>query len=144
VVRYHFKAPRFAQVTGKRLLFHAMPFRRGQLSPFSATTRRLPVEFPNAWKEVDETHILVPEGFTLDNAANPGSVDFGKSGSYMVKMIITTPKDPPGRTELTVTRDLTFGSNGRLDFPVANYQALKNIFNDMQVRDGHIMSLISK
>ena len=144
IVRYHVKAPQFAQVTGKRLLFHAMPFRRSQLSPFSATTRRYPIAFPNAWKEVDEMHIRIPEGFALDNAANPGSVDFGKQGSYMIKMEVATPKDPPGPTELSVTRDLTFGSSGHLEFAVANYQALKTIFNDIQVRDGHMMSLIAK
>lgn len=35
-IRYHLKAPRFAQVTGKRILFQPIAFRRNIASPFTA------------------------------------------------------------------------------------------------------------
>lgn len=49
--RYHLDAPRYAQVTGKRILFQPSAFRRGQASPFTASERHFPIAFPFAWKE---------------------------------------------------------------------------------------------
>lgn len=135
--RYHLEAPRFAQVTGKRILFQPMAFRRGQASPFSASERRFPVNFPYAWKEVDEIHIRLPEGFALDNADNPGGMDFGETGSFRLEMRIANGADQ----ELQADRELTFGKKGLLFFQQQNYAALKRIFDAIQVRDAHTISL---
>jgi hypothetical protein len=139
-IRYHVSAPHYAQVTGKRILFQPIAFQRAIASPFTAADRTLPIEFPYAWKEVDEIHIGLPEGFQLDNAENPGSLDFGAPGSYSLKMQSVTGTKP----ELQVSRDLTFGKAGNVIFPVKTYPALKNVFDGIQVRDAQTMSLIAK
>jgi hypothetical protein len=64
---YHFDAPHYAQVTGKRLLFQSSPFHRAIASRFSASERRFPVEFPYGWREFDEIHIQLPPQWALDN-----------------------------------------------------------------------------
>jgi Domain of Unknown Function with PDB structure (DUF3857) len=140
-VHYHLKAPLYAGSTGKRILFQAMPFRRGDRSPFTASERQYPVQFPYPWNENDQIHIQVPDGFTLDHPATPGDVEFGRLGSYKVKMSIVKTD---GETELFTTRDFTFGANGQTDFPAQSYSTVKQIFNDVQVRDGHSMSLLAQ
>lgn len=134
-IRYHLQAPQYAQVTGKRLLFQSSPFRRSIASPFSASTRRYPVEFPYAWREADEIFIQLPSGWTLDNADSPGNVDFGKPGGYGVAITVSPSN------ELTVKRELVFGKEGMLIYPTTTYTALKAIFDQMQLRDQHSLSI---
>lgn len=135
--RYHLDAPRYAQVTGKRILFQPNAFRRGKGSPFSASERRFPVDFPYGWQEVDEVHIRLPEGFSLDNADNPGGLDFGEPGSYRLQMGITKGAEP----EFQMHREFTFGNKGLLLFQAESYATLKRIFDSIQVRDTHTISL---
>jgi hypothetical protein len=59
---YHLKAPNFAQVTAKRILFEPNAFRRAQASPFSAAERKNTIDFPYAWQEIDRIAIQLPEG----------------------------------------------------------------------------------
>jgi hypothetical protein len=136
-VHYHLQAAGFAQVTGKRILLQANAFRRTQPSPFSAAQRHNPIEFHYGWKEADNVNIQLPAGFSLDNADNPGGVKFGKSGSYEVAIVIAKGE----RQELRFTRTLTFGSEGMLLFSASTYPALKKVFDDVQLRDGHTISL---
>jgi hypothetical protein len=137
---YHLKAPRYAQSTGKRLLFQPIAFRRAIVSPFSAADRKFAVEFPYAWKEIDQIHIQLPDGFMLDDAESPSSINFGKPGSYVVKTTVTTT----GKPELYTLREFTFGTGGNLYFPTAGYASLKKGFDGIQVRDAYTMSLILK
>ena len=133
---YHLDVPLFAQVTGKRILFQPSVFRRAQSAIFSATERHLQVEFPFAWKESDQIQIALPDGFELENAENPGSIDFGATGGYKLTLSLKTPS-----RELTLSRDLTFGNQGRLVFAAETYPALKNIFDEVHLRDTHSLSL---
>ena len=137
VARYHFEAPRFAQVTGKRLLFQPIVFRRGQGSPFTASERRFAVEFPYGWKESDQVSIRLPQGFVLDNADSPGDLNLGKPGAYHVKMIVTKGSS----SELQVTREFTFGNEGNIYYQAKDYSALKGVFDAIEVRDRHAISL---
>jgi len=134
---YHLEAPLFAQVTGKRILFHPNAFRRAQSTPFTASERRYPVEFPNAWKELDELSIDLPSGFVLESPENPGSFDFGEPGSYKLTMNVKNGDN----AQLSVARELTFGAKGRLLFDVSVYPTLKKIFDEIQLRDTHTLSL---
>ena len=140
IVRYHLRAPLFAQVTGKRILFQPNAFRRAERSPFTAAERRLPIEFPYAWKEIDQIHILLPDGFSLDNADSPGLLNLGKPGSYKFAMAVTSD----GQPDLYVDRELTFGSEGTLFFPRDSYASLKKAFDEIESRDGHTLSLKAK
>jgi hypothetical protein len=134
---YHLDASLFAQVTGKRILFHPNPFRRSQGTPFTASDRRYPIEFPHAWKEVDEINIDLPSGFELESPENPGSFEFGEPGSYKLSMGVK--KGPVA--QLSVVRELTFGAKAKLRFDASVYPGLKKIFDEIQLRDGHTLSL---
>jgi len=135
--RYHLEAPRFAQVTGKRILFQPSAFRRSQASPFTAAERRFPINFPYAWQEVDDVHIRLPEGFVLDNADSPGGLDFGDAGSYRLEMRVANGAEP----EFLLSRVFTFGNKGILFIEAKNYPTLKKVFDTVQVRDAHAISL---
>jgi hypothetical protein len=136
-VSYHMDAPFFAQVTGKRMLFEPNAFRRAQASPFSASDRSYPVEFPYAWKEVDDIHIELPQGFELDNADSPGGFDFGDAGSY--KLSIRVQKG--AATELVTSREFVFGAKAVLQFPVTSYPTVKRVFDQVRLRDTHTLSV---
>ncbi len=135
-VSYQLEAPQFAEVTGKRILFQPNAFRRAQAALFSASERRFPVQFPYGWKEIDQIHIALPPGFTLDNADNPGTLDFGAPGSYKLEMVVKQDN-----AELVTTRELTFGNKGVLMFKPETYPTLKKIFEEIQLRDTHSLSL---
>ena len=135
--RYHLDAPRYAQVTGKRILFQPSAFRRGQASPFTAAERRFPINFPYAWQEIDDIRIRLPEGFVLDNADSPGNLDFGDPGSYKLEMRVSNGAEP----EFLLKRVFTFGNKGILFIEAKNYSVLKKVFDTIQVRDAHTISL---
>ena len=128
------RAPRYAQVTGKRILFESFPFHRGDASPFTASERKFNIEFPYAWKESDAVTIKLPNGWTIDRPESPGSLSFG-AGTYNVKMAIGK------ENQFTVSRELTFGTEGALYFEAKNYAALKKVFDELQLRDRHTLTL---
>jgi len=135
--KYRLEAPHYAQVTGKRILFQPSAFRRGVVSPFTASERHFPIHFPYAWKEVDEVWIALPEGFVLDNADNPGGLDFGEIGSYKLKMEVTKSAEP----EFHLFREFAFGNKGILFIDAKNYAVLKRVFGVVQTQDSHTISL---
>ena len=137
MARYHVDAPQYAQVTGKRILFQPSAFRRGQGSPFTAAERRFPVNFPYAWKESDEVDIGLPEGYELDNADSPGDLQFGEPGSYKLRMAVTKGAE----REFQLFREFTFGNKGILFIDAKNYSVVKRVFDEVQARDGHTISL---
>jgi hypothetical protein len=137
--RYHVEAPRYAQVTGKRLFLQPNAFRRAQGSPFTATERRFPVEFQYAWRENDQLTFTLPKGYDFDNADSPGDLNLGEPGFYHVKMSwVRTPNQP---TELRVEREFVFGRKGQIMFAAKDYPSLKRVFDEIQARDGHAISL---
>jgi len=140
VVAYHIDASLFAQVTGKRVLFHPNVFRRSQGALFSASDRHYPIQFDFAWKEIDAIRIDLPEGYELEHAENPGDFSFGQTGSYALRMSTQTGST----TELVLSRELTFGANGMILFPVSVYPTLKKVFDEIQLRDTHTLSLKEK
>jgi hypothetical protein len=137
-IRYHLAAPLYAQVTAKRILFEPSAFRRAEASPFTAAERTGEIEFPYAWKEKDEIHIKLPPGFSFDHADSPSNLSFGKTGGYKIA-IGFAGKD----AELVTSREFEFGSDGRLDFPVGAYAALRQAFSEVRKRDEHTISLLA-
>jgi Domain of Unknown Function with PDB structure (DUF3857) len=132
---YHLDAPHYAQVTGKRLLFQSSPFHRAIASPFSASERRFPVEFPYGWREFDEIHIQLPPEWALDNGESPGRMAFGAPGFFENRLTINKAN------ELVSKREFVFGRGGVLNFEVASYSALKKAFDVIQIQDQHSLSL---
>jgi hypothetical protein len=133
-VHYHLKLTNFAQRTGKRLLFQPLFFEIGASPLFSAGERQYDIVFPYAWDESDSVHIQLPDGFELDNPENPGSLNIGKAGAYVLKMSME-------KRELICNRDFVFGDNGLLVYGKKQYQALKNVFDEVHRRDSHMVSL---
>jgi len=135
VVRYHVKIPNYAQRTGKRLLFQPLFFQRGESPLFESADRRHDVVFPYGFQEADQVTIKLPDGFTLDNAENPGSLEFGKPGGYKLELAINQQGD------LLAKRELIFGRLGILQFPLKSYPQLKKVFDEVHSRDGLTLSL---
>jgi uracil phosphoribosyltransferase len=137
IAHYHLNAPLFAQGIGKRILFQPFVFQRARAALFTATDRRLQIEFPFPWKESDQIYIRLPEGFDLDNADIPPSLDFGKAGAYNIKIGITKGAQP----ELHVVREFNFGNGGGIMFPVPSYASVKKVFDQIQARDAHTLAV---
>jgi Domain of Unknown Function with PDB structure (DUF3857)/Transglutaminase-like superfamily len=134
-LHFHLKAQGYAQRTGKRLLLPTFFFQHGSVPVFSATERKYPIFFPYAWTEHDSVSFQLPAGYALDNADTPQSLDFGAPGAYKVRLATR------GTRELLSDRDFTFGKDGRLLFGVEVYPQLKRIFDEIQKRDDHTISL---
>ncbi|MBI2687992.1 MAG: DUF3857 domain-containing protein [Acidobacteria bacterium] len=132
---YHVRIPGYAQRTGKRLLFAPFFFQQGSSPRFSASERKYPIAFEYAWREDDEIRIKIPAGFTMDNAENPGSLEFGKPGVYKLTMGYTAAG------EFVASRVLEFGREGQIMFDVPAYPALKQIFEEFHRRDTVVISL---
>jgi hypothetical protein len=132
---YHLEAPRYAQVTGKRLLFQTSPFHRAIASPFSSSERHAAVEFPYAWKESDQILFKLPPHWALDNSDSPGRMELGKPGYYEGALSIT--KD----NELISKRELVFGRGGALYYEPKIYPQVKSAFDQIQLRDQHSIAL---
>jgi hypothetical protein len=140
IVKYHLEAPQFAQVTGKRILFQPNVFRRAQGALFTASDRKNIVEFPYAWKEVDQIRIELPENYDLDNADRPGDLTFAKLGSYTVRMSLKKGMV----NELSMDREFVFGVDGNLYFTPEGYPTIKKIFDEVRTRDVHSISIKAK
>jgi len=131
----HLKIAGYAQRTGKRLLLQPLFFQRGVPPLFAAADRHYPVVFPYGWLEQDTVSITLPSGFALDNAGNPGPLDFGPPGSYQLKMVV---KDGH---EFVCSRELVFGKGGYLTYPVETYAKVKGVFDEVHRRDDVTISL---
>jgi hypothetical protein len=134
-LHYRLKSPGYAQRTGKRILVPPFFFQRGAAPFFSASDRKYPIYFPYAWEEHDSVTIELPAGFALDNAEAPASLEFGSPGAYKVRILTR------GGRELISERDFTFGREGRIFFGPETYPQLKKIFDEIQKRDEHTISL---
>jgi transglutaminase-like putative cysteine protease len=133
-LHYHLKMTGFAQRTGKRLLVQPFFFQRGTAPMFSAGDRKYPIYFPYAWQEHDSVTFELPPGYALDNAESPGSLNFGAPGAYKIKLMTNSH-------QLISDREFTFGSNGQILFETNTYAQLKKIFDEVQRRDEHTISL---
>jgi len=132
---YHLKSEGYAQRTGKRILLPPFFFQRGTTPMFSASERKYPIYFPYAWQEHDSVTFELPAGYALDNAENPGSLEFGAPGTYKIQIATR------GTHQLISDREFIFGREGRLLFDVATYPRLKKIFDEIHRRDDHTISL---
>lgn len=131
----HIKIPGYAQRTGKRILVQPLFFQRGVPPLFAAAERRYPLDLHYAWQEQDTISLMLPSGFALDNAQNPGSFNIGAPGAYELTLSVK------GGRELVCVRGLTFGKGGALAFAAAAYPHVKNVFDEIRRRDDVTISL---
>jgi hypothetical protein len=133
--RYHVKVTGYAQRTGKRLFLQPAFFEFNLPATFTSATRKYPIYFHYPWSEEDYVEVKLPPGYELDHADAPSPVEFAPTGGYNVKIQISSDK------RLLYSRKLAFGNNGRLLFPVATYQALKQVFDAIHQADMHAITL---
>jgi hypothetical protein len=135
---YKVRVPGYAQRTGKRLFLQPAFFERGLSPLFPTSDRRNPIYFHYPWSESDTVEIELPEGFTLDSADAPTPFTANNVSGYDVKIGVT--KD--GHT-LVYHRTFFFGGGGAraLLFPLAAYPQLKTLFDEMNKRDNHTITL---
>ncbi len=133
---YRIRAPGYAMATGKRLVLQPAFFQRGVGPRFSTTERKHDVYFHYAWSESDEVTIQLPEGFVLEDAEAPQSIQFGPVGHYKVSL-----SRGNGTNVVQYTREFVFGNEGKLLFPVTTYAALKAAFDRHHNEDNHSVML---
>ncbi len=140
IYQYKIRVPNYAQKTGKRLFLQPGLFEYGSNPLFSSATRKYDIYFNFPWSEADDIEISLPKGFELDNAENPSDIaDPSKIGS--LKIFIGVDKDV---TLLKYKRDFYFGGGGKILFPVAAYEPLKNLFDAFHKTDSHTITLKQK
>jgi hypothetical protein len=134
---YKVRVPGYAQRTGKRLFVQPAFFQHGLSPVFSTSERRNNIYFSYPWSEDDTVEIELPAGFALDNADAPQPFAAQDVSKYEVKISVTSDK-----RKLVYHRTFFFGG-GRagLLFPAAGYPQLKALFDEMNKRDNHTITL---
>jgi hypothetical protein len=136
IYKYHVRVPEYAQKTGKRLFFQPGFFTKGISALFSAGTRRYPIYFHYPWSEEDKITIDLPKGYALDNADRPAPINAGAASQHEIKMGITSDQ-----ATLHYNRSFYFGTPNLLLFPVEKYDAIKQLFDEVNKADNHMITL---
>lgn len=137
IYSYKINIPNYAQKTGKRLFLQPGFFEYGEKPVFSSATRKYDIHFPYPWSENDQIEILLPKGFSLDNADRPrGIEDPSKIGSLDINIAVTNDQ-----SALIYKRNFHFGGGGNVLFPAETYLQLKNMFDAFHTSDSHTITL---
>ncbi len=137
VYAFKVRVPNYAQKTGKRLFIQPGFFEYGENSIFSGAKRKYDIYFQYPWSEHDDIEIVMPKGFTLDNADAPGEIaDPQKIGSVDVRIAV----DKASNT-LIYKRNFHFGGGGVTLLPAASYEPLKKMFDLFNKADTHTVTL---
>ena len=136
VYRYHVRVPGYAQHTGKRLFLQPAFFQNGIPVLFASSTRRYPIYFHFPWSEEDNVTISLPKGYSLENAESPAPFVSGEVSRYLANVSVTND----GLT-LVFKRSFFFGGNNTLVFPADRYEQVKKLFDDLNKRDNHTITL---
>lgn len=137
VYGYKIRVPGYAQKTGKRLFVQPGFFEYGVTPLFSSANRKYDVYFRYPWSEVDDVEISLPQGFSLDSADRPEDLaDPSNIGSLKITIGVDN-----AQTFMKYTRKFHFGNGGKLLFPVASYQGVKNLFDAFHKADAHTITL---
>ncbi|MBC7927605.1 MAG: DUF3857 and transglutaminase domain-containing protein [Bryobacteraceae bacterium] len=134
-IRFKIVIPQYAGRTGKRLFLHPAVFQRGDPPLFESASREHEIHFRYPWQESDDIRIELPEGFALDAAGSPGTLNFGTPGQYSMELL------KQGESVLICRRNLVFGAKGIIGFPKDAYPNLKTVFDEIHRRDNHSISL---
>lgn len=136
---YQIKITGYCQKTGKRLFLRPSYFQNGVEAMFSASERKYPIYFSFPWSEEDTVNIDLPLGYELESPSVPQPLTIPDIGGYRLRLQVTEDKQ-----KLTFTRNFSFGTNGSLYYPQSSYMQVKNIFNTIQERDKHTLTLRQK
>jgi hypothetical protein len=118
----------FATRTQDRLILHAAVLQSDDATPFPASERRYPVQFPYCWQNVDRLVIRVPAGFEPESVAAPPSLP-GAALAYELRLAFDA-----GQHALRVERDFT---SNVLDVVPSDYARLKACYDQVTRGDQH-------
>lgn len=136
VYSYKVRIANYAQKTGKRLFIQPAFFQNGADSIFASSDRKHPIYFPFPWSEIDTINVELPAGYALENPTVPAPFSAGEVSKYNARVQITTDK-----RVLIFTRTFSFGDASSLFFPNSSYSQLKHVFDTIQERDKHTLTL---
>lgn len=135
-VSYHIEMENYAQRTGKRMFLQPGFFQFANKPVFTASKRRFPVQYENAWSENDHVEIELPVGFALDAADMPGEIKLGGVGDYKFGGSYSKQTHT-----LTIARSLHWGRGGNLWFEAKSYPAVKDAWDKLHAADTHQLTL---
>jgi len=133
VISYKVRAQGYAERTGKRLFLQPGFFKKGVGPLFPTNTRQHDVYFHYPWTEEDDIVIELPAGYALDNAEQPGDLDFGDIGYQKIKIGVT-------KDQHTLSYKRQFRFMGMI-FPKDAYPNLKRAFDAVHQVDNHVITL---
>jgi len=136
VYKYHVRVPDYAQKTGKRLFFQPGFFTKGVSALFSASKREYPIYFHYPWSEEDKVTIELPKGYALDNADRPAPINAGAVSQHDIQIAVTNDQ-----STLVYNRKFFFGNPDLLLFPIEKYDVIKQLFDEVNKADNHIIPL---
>lgn len=73
-VNYTMSVPKLATIVGNRMIISPAVLQSSAANPFTAETRRTPVEFDYAYRHQDKVVIMVPEGYEAGELPGPVTV----------------------------------------------------------------------
>jgi hypothetical protein len=138
VYSYHVRVPGYAQRTGKRIFLQPGFFTHGNGALFTSNDRHHSVYFRYPWSEEDHLTIELPAGYALDNADAPAGISPEQTqqiSAYKISMRLID------RKTISYDRKFFFGGQNSIIFPVANYPALKELFDIVHRGDDHTITL---
>lgn len=135
-VTYRVRIPGYAQRTERRLFFQCAYFSRNYAPRYSASERKYPVTYPNAWSEKDTVTYQLPAGYLLEKPEAPGALRIADVGEYVASLSVSS-----NRRVLIYERNFDFGRGGHLMFPAEAYPVLKRVFDQVQEQDNHTIAL---
>lgn len=130
---FHLRVPEYADRTGTRLFFQPAVFQKNVPRTFTAATRVTDLIFSYACINSDLIRIALPEGFSLEAAAAPGSFNIGELGNYATAISVRKKG-----TEIVYER--TFTRRG-LNIPAKFYKAVQSAYDMIHERDAHTLTL---
>jgi hypothetical protein len=133
VISYKVRAQGYAERTGKRLFLQPSFFKKGVGPLFPTNTRQHDIYFHYPWAEEDDVTIELPAGFALDNADQPGDINFGDVGYYKINIGVT-------KDQRMMIYKRRFRFSGML-FPKNTYAELKRVFDAVNQIDNHVITL---
>lgn len=128
----HVTAPGYATITGKRLFLEPNLFNKSR-TRFENGERKFPIEFSNAYTDVDTIHIEIPEGYSPE--AMPRDVRLNSDfGAYSISFKVANGKIDMIRSEVI----------RRAQFPASYYPELVKYFESVYKADRSRIVLVRK
>ncbi len=129
-IAYHVRVPGYATRAGRRLIVDPYYFGHGDTPAFTSSRRTHPVYFSYPWAEDDSIAFHLPEGFGAESL--PTTDPYEVQGIARHTTLIAASMD--GKM-IIHRRQLEFGREGTIYFPLEEYPKLKQVFDTFDERD---------